>query len=222
LNVQAIDKFLADPSHCSKSFGRTVYKVEKKRGHELKFTSVDCECLKRNFNFWQCQNRGCTYDVSKARYRAVLDHHFGEHSCCQSSNKGGWCKYKNRPDLIEESKCEHRYCDITVDNDLYKLLLKVWEYFGLETMLEQVFHHFSSQKSKSLHQQVSCVAPKDKHFSGTMFFSGRVNLVVITDSVGYEEGMKMIFEEIGFEVPAVMIQYMICRNERRKYDRIYP
>ncbi len=146
LNVRAIDKFLADPSHRGKSFGRAVYKVEKKRGRELKFTSVDCERLKRNFNFWQRQNRGCAYDVFKARYRAVLDHHFGDHSCCQSSNEGGWCKYKNCPDLIKESKQKHCYRDITVDNDLYKLLLKVWEHFGSETMLEQVFHHFSSQK----------------------------------------------------------------------------
>ena len=88
-------------------------------------------------------------------------------------------------------------------------------------MLEQVFHHFSSQKSESLHQQASRVAPKDKHFSGTMLFSDCVALVVITDSVGYEEGMRMIFKEIGFVVPPVTMQYMIRRNKRRKYNRMY-
>jgi len=142
----------------------------KKRGHELKFTLVDCECLKRNFNFWQHQNRGLSYDVFSARYRTVLDHHFGNHSCCQSSDDGGWCKYKGHPHLITVSQREHRYHDKTIDCELYKLLKKLWEHFGSETMLEQVFHHFSSQKSKSLHQQVSRIAPKDKHFSGMMSF----------------------------------------------------
>jgi len=193
----------------------------KKRGHELKFTSVDCKCLKQNFNFWQCQNRSLLYSVFSARYRAMLDHQFGDHLCCQSSDKGGWCKYKGHPDLIAESRCIHHYRNITIDSKLYKLLKKVWEHFGSETMLEQVFHHFSSQKSKSLHQQVSCFAPKDKHFSSTTSFLVRVALVIIMDLVGYEEAMRMIFKEIGFDVPPITMQYMIRRNEHRKYDRMY-
>jgi len=53
LRVWEILFFLADPSHRGKSFGRALYKLEGKRGKELKFTSIDCEQLKRNFNFWQ-------------------------------------------------------------------------------------------------------------------------------------------------------------------------
>jgi len=49
LHVRAINF----SSYHGKSFGRNLYKVEKKRGRELKFTAVDCERLKRNFNFWQ-------------------------------------------------------------------------------------------------------------------------------------------------------------------------
>jgi len=101
LHVRAIDSFLADPSHRGKSFGRALYKVEKKRGRELKFTAVDCERLKRNFNFWQRQNKGETFEVFQHRYRAVIDHHFGDHSCCQSKEEGGWCKFKNNDALIE-------------------------------------------------------------------------------------------------------------------------
>ncbi len=43
LHVQEIDHFLADPSHHGKSFGCALYKLEGKRGKELKFTSIDCE-----------------------------------------------------------------------------------------------------------------------------------------------------------------------------------
>jgi len=78
-----------------------------------------------------------------------------------------------------------------------------------------------SQKSESLHQQISRVAPKDKHFSNSMALSDRVALAVINDSVGYEQGMKMILEKICIEVPNVTKQYLVRRNDRRQYDRMY-
>jgi len=57
------------------------------------------------------------------------------------------------------------------DIDLYALVLAIWQNFGMDLMMEQVYHLFMSQKSKSLHQQITQVAPKDKHFSGTMALS---------------------------------------------------
>jgi len=81
-------------------------------------------------------------------------------------------------------------------------------------MLGQVYHKFMSQKSESLHQQISCVAPKDKHFSSSMALSDRVALVVITDSVGYEAGVLMIFQELGVDLPPVTVQYLARRNGR--------
>jgi len=56
IQICAIDKSLADPSHCGKSFGCSMYQLEGKCGRELKFTVVDCKRLKHNFNFWHCQN----------------------------------------------------------------------------------------------------------------------------------------------------------------------
>jgi len=221
LHVKAIDRFLADPAHCGKSFGRALYLLEKKRGRELKFTSVDCERLKRNFNFWQRQNKSHTYEIFKMRYRAVLDHHFGHHTSCQSKEEGGWCKFKGRQDLIDEAKKQNRYRNKDEDVKTYELVLKIWEHFGSDLMLEQVFHKFMSQKSESLHQQMSKVAPKDMHFSSSMSLSDRVVLVVVMDSVGYEEGMKLIFDEVGLELPDVTVQYLILRNERRRYDTLY-
>jgi len=48
-----------------------------------------------------------------------------------------------------------------------------------------------------------------------------VTPVVITDSVGYEIGMSMIFEELGVELPPITVQYLVCRNGRRKYSKVY-
>jgi len=182
---------------------------------------VDCERLKRNYNFWQRQNKGSTYDIFRDRYKAVLNHHFGDHTYCQSKEEGGWCRFKGNDSLIAEAKLQNRYRDKTKDIQLYELVLKIWEHFGTELMLEQVFHRFMSQKSESLHQQISRIAPKDKHFSNSMALSDRVALAVITDSVGYEQGMKMILEEIDIQVPTVTEQYLVRRNDRRQYDRMY-
>jgi len=107
------------------------------------------------------------------------------------------------------------------DIELYKLVLEIWKTFGMDLMIEQVYHLFMSQKSKSLHQQITRVAPKDKHFSGTMALSDRVALVVITDSVGYEEGMFLIFDELGIELPDTTVQYLKRKNEHRAYQQTY-
>jgi len=105
--------------------------------------------------------------------------------------------------------------------ELYNLVLKVWQHFGTDLMLGQVYHCFMSQKSESLHQQITHMAPKDKHFSSSMSLLDCISLVIITDSVGYECGMEMIFNEIGLQMPPVTKQYLICRNDHRQYDCKY-
>jgi len=174
----------------------------------MKFTVTDCERLKRNFNFWQWQNRNEMYEVFKYRYAVVIEHHYGDHTYCQGKEEGGWCKYKGNDDLIKEAKRQNRYRDKKADIDQYKLVLKIWEHFSTDLMLKQVHHLFMSQKSESLHQQIMHVAPKDKHFSNTMSLSDRVALVIITDSVGYEEGISLICEEMGIVLPAITVQYL--------------
>ncbi len=103
---------------------------------------------------------------------------------------------------------------IKKDAELYKQVLLIWKHFGMDLMMEQVYHLFQSQKSESLHQQITRLAPKDKHFSGTMALSDRVSLVVITDSVGYETGMLLVFDELGMKLPTTTIQYLKQRSEK--------
>jgi len=69
----------------------------------------------------------------------------------------------------------------------------------------------------SPHQQISCVAPKDKHFSA---LSDHVALVVITDSVGYEVGVTMIFEELGVELPCHYSVLSLQKWEMRVWQTV--
>jgi len=70
---------------------------------------------------------------------------------------------------------ENHYCNKEKDIILYDLVKKVWEHSGTDLMLGQVYHHFMSQKSELLHQQITQVAPKDKHFSSSMACPGSCN-----------------------------------------------
>jgi len=81
---------------------------------------------------------------------------------------------------------------------------------------------FMSQKRESLHQQITQVAPKDKHFNTSMALSDCVALVVVLDSVGYEWAFSKIVEEIQFEVsPPVTVQYLQHQDEMREYWKSY-
>jgi len=146
IQVHAIDKFLTDPSHCGKSFGHGMYKLEGKHGRELKFTVVNCKRLKYNFNFWHCQNQCESYEVFEAQYGTGIEHHYGYHSWCQLKDEGGWCKYKGNSKLIEETKNQNWYHDKNTNVILYQLVLTIWQHFGTELML--VYHKFMSQKIK--------------------------------------------------------------------------
>ncbi len=46
LHVKAVDKFLADPSHHCKSWGRALYGLYRKIGKSIGMSKVECECLK--------------------------------------------------------------------------------------------------------------------------------------------------------------------------------
>jgi len=151
----------------------------------------------------------------------VIDHHFGDHSSCQSKDKGGWCKYKGNNNLIAEALKQNQYQDKNHDITLYQLVLTIWQHFGMELMLGQVYHKFMSQKSKLLHQQISHIVPKDKHFSSSMALSDHVAHVVITDSVSYV-GVSMILRNLEQNCPLpVTVQYLVYRNKRQEYGRKY-
>jgi len=78
-----------------------------------------------------------------------------------------------------------------------------------------------SQKSESLHQQVTRFAPKDKHFSTSMALSDRVSLVVIIDSIGYDQALYRILKEIDIDLLDITLEYLKRRNYRRQYGQQY-
>jgi hypothetical protein len=69
-----------------------------------------------------------------------------------------------------------------------------------DVMLSMIHHSFSSKKNEALNKAIMKVAPKHKTFCATMSLSDRVNFVLVTDSLGYAEGINRILQKLGGEV----------------------
>jgi len=197
LHIKEIDKMLADPSHCCKSWGRALYKLYYEKGRQIGMTKTDCKCLKRNFSYWHCQNFIKPFEIFQKSFCAVVKHHFGNHCYCKAVEDGGWCLYKNNPVAQWRGEEDHRFHNATIHQALYEALTAVWEKFATIEMLSQLYHPFSSQKSESLNQQVSCIAPKYMHFSSTMLLHDQVCLVAVIDSLGYYLGLPCLCNRLG-------------------------
>lgn len=78
-----VETFLADKAHCKKSFGLTLNKA-KKGSPKLKISNTDCERLKISFGYaiGVCQEDGKTFEQFSEDMKAVLLHHFNDHSYC--------------------------------------------------------------------------------------------------------------------------------------------
>ncbi len=221
LRVKEIDKMLADPSHRCKSWGRALYKLYYEKGRQIGMTKIDCERLKRNFSYWHRQNVIKPFEIFQKAFRAVIEHHFGNHSYCEAVEDGGWCLYKNNQEAQRQGEEDHRFRNPKTQQSLYEALTAIWEKFATTEMLIQLFHPFSSQKSESLNQQVTCVAPKDMHFSSTMSLHDRVCFVAIIDSVGYYLGLLRLCKALGVALPHETKLYLERRDQRRAYQKEY-
>jgi len=222
LHVHAIQQYLADPVHHHKSVGRAMYALQRENGRKLSFTNVDCERMKRNCSFWHRQNINEPYEVFKERFRAVFEHHYGDHDWCVSVADGGWCKYKNNPVLIEEARAQNGFRDkIVIHQQQYQKVFQIFEHFSTDDMMKQLYHHWSSQKNESLNQQVMRVMPKDKRFSLSMEFHDQLAWVVIVDSLGYEAGANRLFSTVGFGIDPITAAYLDRRNMKRAYDAVH-
>jgi len=82
-------------------------------------------------------------------------HHFNDHTHCNSSEEGGWCRYKCDAEKQREGKESNHFCNKEEMKDLYENIAAISDKFGTREMLLQLYHFFTCQKSESCNQQVS-------------------------------------------------------------------
>jgi hypothetical protein len=127
----------------------------------------------------------------KAKSAFILDHPFGDHSHCSFQ----LCKPLKRHDEGKEMSEEERLNKYgSTDDPKYLAFKSAWVPYFTGSALQMVHHLFSLQKNESLHRKVMQFAPTDKHYCGTFSLFNRMNLVVIEDLNGLEQGLKKVHE----------------------------
>jgi hypothetical protein len=230
LHIPQVQVFKSDIGHRVKCMASMVfsmkykYKDPEKKG-EIGLHKWECLKLKKmaGYYFKGDDNQALPLEEFKRKAHCVYLHHFNDHSCCDES----WCK-------VLKSQQRHNTLQLTAsylakfrskerDKELFQKIKKGYEPYLNDSALEQVYHQFSTNKNESFNRRVTAVAPKNRHFSSTMSLHDRICNVVISDSVGYLEGMQMILSRCNpdFALHSVLKEWCKRKDRRMAKEGVY-
>jgi hypothetical protein len=225
-NTPAVQTFLSDVGHRVKCFGKVMYTLKKKLGESKKdinkhVTKYDCDRIKHlaGHFFKQEVNQSLSFDEFCDRSHCIYLHHFDIHTKCDKE----WCKRKqveagilterDLPDDYSISGGHFRGTATQGQQQFFEMIKKLLLPYLAKDMLRQVYHAFHTQKNESLNRKMVAVADKNKFLGGTMTLNDRAMLVVITDSVGYEEGWERIHKKLGIPYHPILRDYAKRRDK---------
>ena len=232
-NTPAVKTFLSDIGHRVKCFGKVMYQLKKKLGEKKKdinkhVTKYDCDRIKHlaGHFFKQKINQNLSFDEFCDRSHCIYLHHFDIHTNCDKE----WCKRKqvesgiiterDLPDDYSIAGGHFRGTETDGQKQFFELIKKHLSPYVTTDMLRQVYHSFSTQKNESLNRKMVAVADKNRFLGGTMTLNDRCLLVVITDSVGYEEGWKCIHKKLGIPYHPVLQEYARRRDKEENNAKV--
>ena len=214
LGMPQVENFLADKAHRKKSLGTGLYKV-KRANPKLKISNTDCERIKTSFGYGMgaCNENGKTFEQFSEDMKAVLLHHFNDHSYC-----GDFCRFRE-PATTEEEREYRRKRFRVKGSAIYEKFEEVLNRFTTPKMLRQVYHSFSTQKNEALNKAMTAVAPKDKTFSMTAALQDRVNYVVVKLTCGMMYLVETVLSLNMMMVTEATREYLQRNDRRVRYIR---
>ena len=211
LNLQCypIEKYVTDINHRVRVIAKGVFKLKNtaKRVPAGKLAREECYRLKGLTSLYlkDKKNRDLPFEEFCRRAPCMYLHHFNDHSCCDVS----WCKVlqSTRTDGVEATALtvayKKRFRDKETDWVTFKAVEDIFAPYLTKTAMIQCYHGHDTNKNESLNRKCSATAPKDRYFSGTMSLDYRFRLVVVHDSIGYHEGLRRLFQMLGFDLSLV-------------------
>lgn len=157
--------------------------------------------LSTNFGYFIRQMPGIPTEEWADRSKAVLDHHFDDHSHC-----GQFCQRKVALANITESTAEDIkkkfYRCKTQDAKLYASLKAIVDDFITpSSRLKEVGHGLDTQVNESLNNTVAWKeAPKNKVYSRSMSLVNRVSMACCTHLIGPKAFFNNRFEKLGVKM----------------------
>jgi len=194
-------KWLSDPNHRTKCYAAGYFKLLCGKETKKLITMADCLRMKRNFGYCQKMSRDKPFDEFVKAFKAVLEHHFNNHTYC-----GDWCPHtaarasgEEDPELIASKyRCKIK------DAELWALMLAVHNKYTTIDMLRDIWHHYHSQKNEAMNKSITAYSPKDRVYSKSKSLRYRICVAIGVNSVGMEEYWSTVFGVVGVKVSPTM------------------
>jgi len=226
LQCYPIHRYITDKNHRVRCIGKFLFSKDLQSKAKTtpigKMAKEEALKLKKYAGYYLKQdiNQQLPFEEFVRRAPCMYLHHFNDHSLCNVQ----WCKIlqSQRTDGIQPTvipvgymkRFHHRVTDLKLLEKLQELYAP---YLSSES-LYQCYHEHDTNKNESLNRKCTAVAPKDKYLSGTKSLEDRIHLVVVTDSVGYEQGLERILAKLqmDLELVAPMIAEWTSRLDNKK------
>jgi hypothetical protein len=146
----------------------------------------------------------------------ALLHHGNDHTSCDES----WCPYAAGKKAESENKTS-----VLKGTTKWKNIEEVYNEYQTTDNLKMCHHPYDSQKNESLNQKITMVAPETTCFSRTMSLYDRICLIVVLDSIGCTEGIRMILSKltrrskVNLSTPCAV--WLAKKDRRVEWEKAY-
>ena len=220
LHCPKVEQWLSDIGHRVKCIGGFVFSLKATSKKTLQagthLSKGECIKLKKLAGYFlkTPENQELPFEEFCKRASCMYLHHFNDHSCCSDK----WCKVlksqrQEDPLPLPANYCKRFRCK-TNHAILFKKIEKGMSTYLTVEALKQVYHNYSTQKNESLNKKVTVVAPKDKYYGGTRTLQDRIHWVVVEDSVGYYQGIRRLFVQLGIPFDPILQSYSKRKDKR--------
>jgi ferredoxin-thioredoxin reductase catalytic subunit len=147
--------FIADPNHHPKGLtGKLIKLCAQKIEVRGTLTRMDCTWIGKNFGYMARTLRICPVDEFRDAAKAVLLHHFNDHTYC-----GAWCPCKLETQEQRDAKARYYRCK-EKDADLHDILEKQMAPFIQLDKLTDMAHGLDTNMNEAFNQVCTWFAPQ--------------------------------------------------------------
>ena len=206
--------FIADPSHRKKTLKSKLYGLKSKKvadSHGM--CDVDCIRIATNFAYMSRQLPFRPEAEWEKAGKAVLLHHFDDHSCCSD-----FCKRKDETE-DERQQSKKFYRSKERDAALFDVLQIIIVPFITSKKLQEVGHGLDTLVNESLNNTIAWVAPKNKTYCGSVSLQTRICIAVGIHILGVEDFYGQLFRLLGIAITPGTAFYLAQQQAIRDRKR---
>jgi hypothetical protein len=206
-------EFFTDPNHIVRSFGSKCYKLSRMGKKKSEMSKSDAPRLKRNFSYWARRGNRGNIVIYRRQSRAVVEHHFNNHSYCTSD----FCKLVGKPE--EELVKLTKYRCKKINEKLYKQAMAALNLYTDEKSLKELMHNMHTQKNESMNRVAMRFAPKQFCFARSKALTYRLHVAVGINSIGHFRFYSRLFELLGIQMTDITAEVMMGVDALDGYQR---